>query len=115
MPLNLAPTYGQFNSFTPLNDARQLYIPPPIPLLVEHVSGEVFFMQPLHYDDLYPSGRIVEPAAEGLIKTIVDALPLRFRERLVGVQRIVEDQNVAAHAGGRGLHRRGKHRAARGV
>jgi len=39
---------------------------------------------------------VVEPAVESVIEPFIGALPLRIRERLVRLQRIIDDDQVCA-------------------
>src|SRR5438309_2297060 len=81
----------------------------------EHVAGEIEFMQALHDDDLYAGGGIIDAAAERGIKADIDGFTLKLADGLLGIEGIVKDQDVAAEAGGGGLHAGGKHDAAPGV
>ena len=63
-------------------------------------------MQPLHDDDDGAMPLVVEPAVEGVVEPLVGGLPLRLGERLLRLQRIVDQDDVGAasgqHAAGRG-------------
>ena len=65
-------------------------------LLAEHVADEVVFVQPLHDDDDGAALLIVLPAVEGVVVPLVGGLPLRLGERLLRLQRIVEQDDVGA-------------------
>src|SRR6266576_6947500 len=63
------------------------------------MADEVILMQPLHdYDDRAPL-LVVEPRQEGMVIPIVDCLTPGFRQRLVWLERIVDDDQVPAAAG----------------
>src|ERR1051326_399179 len=78
----------------------------------QDVAGEIELMQALHDDDLYAFRGIIDPTAEGRVKAQVDGFALDLADGLLGVERIVEDEDVAAETGGRGLHAGGEHGAA---
>jgi hypothetical protein len=75
-------------------------------LLREDVADQVIFVQPLHDDDDGAMPLVVEPAVEGVVEPIIGGLPLRLGERLLRLQRIVDQNDVGAassqHAAGRG-------------
>ena len=56
-------------------------------------------MQPLHDDDDGAMALVVEPAVEGMVVPLVGGLPLRVRERLLRLQRIVDQDDVGAASG----------------
>lgn len=56
-------------------------------------------MQPLHNDDNAALSFIVQAAQQRMIVPLVDALAPGFGKRFVRLQRVVEDQDVAAAAG----------------
>jgi hypothetical protein len=70
------------------------------------VSDEVVLVQPLHDDDNGAVTLVVEQAIQGVIVPLVGGLSLRVGERLLRLQRIVDDDDVGApssqHASGRG-------------
>jgi hypothetical protein len=75
-------------------------------LLTEHVADEVVLVQPLHDDDNGAATLVVEPAVKRVIVPLVGGSSLRVGERLLRLQRIVDDDDVGApssqHASGRG-------------
>jgi hypothetical protein len=75
-------------------------------LLAEDVADQVVFVQPLHDDDDGAMPLVVEPAVQGMIEPLIGGLPLRFGERLLRLQRIIDQDDVGAasgqHAAGRG-------------
>ena len=75
-------------------------------LLREHVADEVVLVQPLHDDDDGAMPLVVEPAVEGVDEPLVGGLPPRLGERLLRLQRIVDQDDVGTasgqHAAGRG-------------
>jgi hypothetical protein len=60
------------------------------------VSDEVVLVQPLHDDDNGAVTLVVEPAIKGVIVPLVGGLSLRVGERLLRLQRIVDDDDVGA-------------------
>ena len=43
-----------------------------------------------------PESLVVEPAVEGVVVPFVGGLALRLRQRLLGLQRVVDDDDVGA-------------------
>ena len=75
-------------------------------LLRENTADQVVLVQPLHDDDDGAVPLVVEPAVESMDEPLVAGLPLCVRERLVRLQRIVNQDYVGAatgeHTTGRG-------------
>jgi len=65
-------------------------------LLAENVADEVVLVQPLHDDDDRATAFVVEPAVEGVEKPLVAGLPQRLGERLLGFQRVIDQNEVGA-------------------
>src|SRR5215471_14061999 len=63
------------------------------------MADQIVFVQPLHDDDNGAMPLVVEPAVESVIEPFVGALPLRIRERLVRLQRIIDDDDIGTAAG----------------
>jgi hypothetical protein len=57
---------------------------------------------------------VVEPAVEGVVVPLVGGLPLGLRQRLLGLQRVVDDDQVGAAPGQDAADRGGDARALRG-
>jgi hypothetical protein len=75
-------------------------------LLPEHVADEVVLVQPLHDDDDAAAALVVEPAVEGVGVPIIGGIPSRLGERLLRLQRVIDQDEVGAapgqHAAGGG-------------
>ena len=87
-----------------LRDRRETEHLPP--LQAEDVADEVVLMEPLHNQEDGAGALVVEPAVEGVDEPLVAGLPLRLGERLFGLQRIIDRDDVGAasgqHSTGRG-------------
>ena len=68
-------------------------------LLAEDVADQVVFVQPLHDDDDGATALVVLPAVEGVVEPFVGGLPLRLGERLLRLQRIVDQDDVGPASG----------------
>ena len=68
-------------------------------LLRQDVADEVVLVQPLHDDDDGAVPLVVEPAVEGVVVPLVGGLPLRVGERLLRLQRIIDQDDVGAASG----------------
>jgi hypothetical protein len=70
------------------------------------VADEVGLVQPLHDNDNSAAALVVEPAVQGVDEPVVGGVALRRGERLLRLQRIVDQDDVGAasgqHAAGRG-------------
>jgi hypothetical protein len=56
-------------------------------------------VQPVHDEDDGARQLVVEAAVEGMVVPLVRDLPLGLRQRLLGLQRIVDDDDVGAAPG----------------
>ena len=56
-------------------------------------------MQPVHDQHDRTRQLVVEPAVKGVVVPLVDCLALRLRQRLFGLQQIVDDDDVGASPG----------------
>jgi len=66
-----------------------------VPILVRHhMAREIVLVQPVHDHDDRPGPGVVQPAVKGVVKPVVGRLPLGLRECLLGLQRIVDDDDV---------------------
>ncbi len=80
-----------------LGDCRE---PHDLPLLLrQHVAGEIVFVQPVHDEHDGARQLVVQPAVEGMVVPLVRHLALGLRQRLLGLQRIVDDDDVGAAPG----------------
>lgn len=70
-----------------------------------HMPGQVIVMQALHDDKDAVALLVVEPGQERSIKPIVDGSAQRVRGHLVGLARIVDDDQVCTLAGQRATDR----------
>jgi hypothetical protein len=68
-------------------------------LLREDVADEIVLVQPLHDDDNHAVALVIMPAVEGMVEPVVGAVSLRLGQRLLGLQRIVDNDDVGAAAG----------------
>src|SRR5438552_17357833 len=68
-------------------------------LLAEDVADEVVFVQPLHDDDYGAMLLVVLPAVEGVVIPFVGELPLCVGGRLLGLERIIDQDDVGAAPG----------------
>ena len=56
-------------------------------------------VQPVHDQHDRPRKLVVEPAVEGVVVPLVGRLALRLRQRLLGLQRVVDDDDVGTSPG----------------
>src|SRR5207237_10046963 len=68
-------------------------------LMAEDVADEVVFMEPLHDDDYGAMLLVVLPAVEGVVIPFVGELPLCVGDRLLGLERIIDKDDVGAAPG----------------
>jgi len=68
-------------------------------LLAEHVADEVVLVEPLHDDDDGATALVIEPAVEGMDEPLVAGLPQRLGERVLGFQRVIDQNEVGATSG----------------
>ena len=67
--------------------------------LRENVADEVVLVQSLHDDDDAAAALVVEPAVEGVVVPLIGGFALRLGERLLGLQRIIDNADVGAATG----------------
>ena len=77
--------------FVRLGNRRQTHDVPV--LLPQHVTGEVVLVQSVHDQHDRTRKLVVEPAIEGVVVPLVGRLALRLRQRLVGLQQVVDDDD----------------------
>ena len=66
--------------------------------LREDVADGIVFLQPLHDHDDGTTALVVLPAVESVIAPVVGGLPLRVGERLLRLQRIIDQDDVGTAA-----------------
>ena len=67
--------------------------------LRKDVTDEVVFVQPLHDDHDGAMALVVEPAVKGVVVPLVGGFALRIGERLLRLQRIIDQDDVGAASG----------------
>ena len=60
------------------------------------MADQIILMQPVHDQHDRTFLLVVEPAVEGVVELFVDRLSLGLRQGLLGLQRIVEDDDFGA-------------------
>ena len=88
----------------PLGDRGQNEVVPPRP--GREMAGQIVLVQPLHDQQDAALLLVVQPAEQGGVEPLVDPDPGRVRERLVRLERVVDDDQVGASAGQHPVHRR---------
>jgi hypothetical protein len=68
-------------------------------LLPEHVADKVVLVQPLHDDDDGAAALVVKPAVEGVGVPIIGGISSRIGERLLRLQRVIDQDKVGAAPG----------------
>jgi hypothetical protein len=68
-------------------------------LLRQHVADQIVLVQPVHDQDDGARLLVVEARVEGMVEPLVGGPPLGLRERLLGLQRIVDDDDVGTPPG----------------
>jgi hypothetical protein len=63
------------------------------------MARKIVLVQPVHDHDDRPAPGVVQPAVEGVVEPVVRRLPLGLRQRLLGLQRIVDDDEVGTAPG----------------
>src|SRR2546423_4683866 len=71
------------------------------------MADQIVLLQPLHGDDDGASLLVVLPAIEGVIVPFVGGSSLRFGERLFGLERVIDNDDVGAAPGQRAAVRAG--------
>jgi hypothetical protein len=67
--------------------------------LAGHETGQVIHMDALHDDDDRAGAFVVEAGQQGVLEPFVGRIALGLRRGVVGLQRIVDNDQVAAAAG----------------
>ena len=80
-----------------LGDRREAHDLPR--LLRQHVPREVVLVQSVHDEDDRASELVVQSAVEGVVEPVVRRLALGLRQCLLGLQRVVDDDEVGAAPG----------------
>ena len=68
-------------------------------LLTYQVSNEVIFVESLHDHDDHARGFVIQTGKQRAVEPFIDASALGFRNRFVGFQRIVDDDEIGAAPG----------------
>ena len=68
-------------------------------LLAEHVADQIVLVEPLHDDDDGATALVIEPAVEGMDEPLVAGLPQRLGERVLGFQRVIDQDEVGTAPG----------------
>ena len=63
------------------------------------MADEIVLVQAVHDQHDRTLLLVVEPAVEGMVKPLVGRPPLGLRQRLLGLRRIVDDDQVGAAPG----------------
>ena len=63
------------------------------------MARQIVLVQPVHDQHDRPAVLVVQPAVERMVKPFVGALAVRVRQCLLGLERIVDDDNVRTAAG----------------
>jgi hypothetical protein len=80
-----------------LRDRRKAHHLPVLP--GEHMARQVVLVEPVHDQDDRAFRLVVETAVEGVVVPFVGARAARIRQGLLGLQRIVDHDQVGAAAG----------------
>ncbi len=67
--------------------------------LGQHLADEIVLVQPVHDQDDGARLLVVEAAVKGVVEPLVGRLALDLRQRLLGLQGIVDDEEVGAAPG----------------
>ena len=78
------------------------------------MRGQIVLVQPVHDQHDRAGELVVEPTVEGVVVPVVGRLALRLRQRLLGFQGIVDDDQVGAAPGQHAADRGGEPAALRG-
>ena len=82
-------------------------------LLRQHMAGEIVLVQPVHDQHDRTRELVVESAVEGVVVPFVGRLALGLRQGLLGLQRVVDDDDVGTPPGQHPADRGGDARALR--
>ena len=98
--------------FILFGNSREPYVVPL--LLFQDGADEIILMQTLHNnnDDSIPL--VILPAVEGVVEPFIDRFALGFRQCLVGLQRVVDNDEVCTSTGQHASHRGGQPKAVLG-
>src|ERR1700675_4729965 len=80
----------------------------------QEMTGQIVLMEPLGDNDNGASLRVVDSRTECLLKEGLDVIALRLGTCLVGVERIVDDDEIGTIAGDTSIDRRGPKTASQG-
>jgi hypothetical protein len=80
-------------------------------LLRQHVAHQIVLVQAVHDQDDRPLLLVVEAAVEGVVEPLVGGAAMGRRERLLGLQGIIDDDDVGSAPGQHPADRGGDARA----
>jgi hypothetical protein len=80
----------------------------------QEMTGQIVLMEPLGDNDNGASFGIVDSRTQGLLKERLHVIALRLGTGLIGVERIVDDDEIGAVAGDPSIDRRGAKTASQG-
>ena len=83
-------------------------------LLLQYVAGEVILVQAVHDQHDGAAELVVEAAVEGVVVPFVRRLALGLRQGLLGLERVVDDDDVGTPPGQYAADRGGEAAALRG-
>jgi hypothetical protein len=83
-------------------------------LMFEHVPDKVILVEPLHDQNDAAAVLVIEATEQAVVVPFVDRLALRIREGLIGLEGIIDDNDVAAAAGQNAAHGGGEAEALAG-
>jgi hypothetical protein len=83
-------------------------------LMFEHVPDKVVLVQPLHDQDDAAVLLVIEPTEQAVVVPFVHRLALRIGERLIGLEGVIDNNDVAATAGQNATHGGGEAEALTG-
>src|SRR5271169_1557468 len=94
-----------------LGDRREVH---DLPILLgQHVADQIILVQPVHDQDNRTLLLIVQPTVEGMVDPLVCRLPPGLRQGLIGLQRVVDDDDVGTPSGQHAADRGGEPAALR--
>src|SRR6516225_3594415 len=87
---------GYVVGLAPFGDSRERQHVPGLALL--DVSNKIVGMQALHYNDDCARLLIVEAAPERVVVPVVNRTAPGFRQGVIRLQRVIDDDNISAAA-----------------
>src|SRR5580704_18282906 len=65
-------------------------------LLLQDMADQIVLVQALHKNDDAAGALVIEPSVKGVIVPVVGRLALGCRERLIGLQRVINNDDIGA-------------------